>query len=99
MSYYHSLLTTYYLLLTTYYAQAVLAGHVGSVHCLLVYMETMLSAGADGTIRSWGVGGGHECRYTVTLDAGPLAQLVPMGKNVWAAAQADSESRLEYVRE
>ena len=46
-------------------------------------------------MRSWNAGGAHECLLEVRLDCGPIGQLVPMGRAVWAAGQDGSVQTLE----
>lgn len=65
--------------------RAVLSGHSGAVHALLSHSGGLLSCGADGTVRCWQAGGAHECLREVALPGGPVYQLVPMGRGVWAS--------------
>ena len=70
--------------------RAVLSGHTGAVHALASHSEGVLSCSADGTVRVWkaasgGGGSQFDCLREVALRSGPIYQLVPMGKHVWAA--------------
>ena len=65
--------------------RAVLSGHNGAVHQLLAHSDGILSCSADGTIRCWSPGARHECIREVSLNGGPIYQIAPMGRGVWAA--------------
>ena len=64
---------------------ATLSGHTGSVSALAAYADAVYSAGADGTVRCRAVAGAHAAPLRVGRSA--VAALVPMGRQLWAAAQ------------
>ena len=65
---------------------ATLSGHTGSVSALAAYADAVYSAGADGTVRCWAVAGAHAPLRSVSVGSA-VAALVPMGRQLWAAAQ------------
>lgn len=88
--------------LETQPCRAMLSGHTGAVHCLLAHSDGVLSCAADGTVRVWKAGGGrggqlHECLREVSLRCGPVYQLVPMGRSVWAAGADGSVHSLDGI--
>ena len=46
-------------------------------------------------MRSWNAGGAHECLREVRLECGPVGQLVPMGRALWAAGQDGSVQSID----
>ena len=63
---------------------ATLSGHTGSVSALAAYADAVYSAGADG-VRCWAVAGARAAPLRSVGSA--VAALVPMGRQLWAAAQ------------
>ena len=78
-------------------SRATLQGHTAAVHSLLTHSGGIVSCAADGSVRRWKSHGSRECLCDVALNTGPLYQLVPAGRSVWAAAADGTIHSLDGV--